>query len=394
MTATPTSRLPMVATALLLIGLAIAYAATPTTEQTFKNPWPSTRFKLLQALALSESDPESNLNKSDNPLVTLGHTLFYDTQLNPKTELGCVSCHSPALAFSDGKQHPPNNPQKRNAPSLIGATEQTWQLWDGRKDSAWSQALAPLFAAHEINLSPEQLLATVSGSARYRPLLDTAFGYWPEQIPAANSDEGLQLQVSIGLALEAFLGELRFRVAPFDRYIWALSQGDFEEANRWLDADQQAGLQVMLRSNCLSCHRGPSFRDGQFRNIGTGGNDRGRAQGLELWRADSFNCERQVAKAIGRDCALGHTGEAEIPRLLNGAFKTPTLRELVHTAPYMHDGRYATLGEVIRHYRNPPAGDHGLADIQLSDGEAEQLEAFLRALSSPVDGQAWYNQAP
>lgn len=328
----------------------------------------------------------------------MGRALFFDTGLNPETGLGCVSCHAPALAFSDGRAHPPGNPQRRNAPGLLGATEQRWQFWDGRADSAWSQALGPLLARHEIGLDADALLRRVSSQPRYRTQLLAAFGDWPTQMPDANSESGRQLQARLGLAIEAYLRHLRHRPAPFDRYVAALAAGRRDEAERWLDPEQRAGLAVMLRSNCLSCHRGPNFSDGEFHNIGTAdgeaGRDPGRAEGLRHWRADPFNCAGETARAIERSCAQRPATTAEITGLQDGAFKTPSLRALTHTAPYLHDGRHATLEAVIEHYRHPPAGRHALADIALSDREARQLSAFLRALSAPIDVNAWHNRAP
>ena len=393
MTTLPSSRLPIIATALLLIGLAIAYASPQTESQTFENPWPESRFALLKVLSKS-TDSAAN-TAPENPLTTLGHTLFYDTTLNPETGLGCVSCHLPALAFSDGLNHPQNNPHKRNAPGLIGASQHRWQFWDGRRDSSWSQALGPLYEPHEIGLTPQGLLSTIAASPHYPDLYETAFEQWPLHLPEASSAAGMKLQAQVGLAIEAFMEELQHQPAPFDHYIQALANQDLAEANRWLNPEQQAGLSVMLRSNCISCHRGPAFSDGQFHNIGTGDSDPGRAAGKTLWQASKFNCSSAVAKVIGRPCDINDVGETEIPKLLNGAFKTPSLRELTHTAPYMHDGRYKTIEDVVEHYRNPPEGEHGLATIQpISDAEAKQMGEFLKALSSPIDSSAWYNNPP
>ena len=392
MSALPSIRLPIITTALLLLGLAIAFASPKTESQPFQNPWSDSRFALLKVLS---KPTVSTMTKADSSLSELGHTLFYDTTLNPETGLGCVSCHLPALAFSDGLSHPSDNPLKRNAPGLIGASQHRWQFWDGRKDSSWSQAISPIYAAHEIGLTPEELLQKLTGSPKYRALYKSAFRPWPQPLPEASSFAGMKLQAEIGLALEAFLNELQHQPAPFDHYVQALNEQDLEQAKSLLSDDQQAGLNVMLRSNCISCHRGSAFSDGQFHNIGTGGTDAGRAVGKALWQVNEFNCSSAVAEAIGRPCDINAVGEAEIPKLLHGAFKTPSLRELTHTAPYMHDGRFKTIAEVVEHYRNPPNAAHGLATIQpISDVEAKQLSEFLKALSSPIDNAAWYNNPP
>ena len=393
MTALPSSRLPIITTALLLLGLAIAFGSPQAGSKPFENPWPESRFALLKVL--SKPIETADEKTPNSPLATLGHTLFYDTTLNPETGLGCVSCHLPTLAFSDGLNSPQGNPLKRNAPGLIGASQHRWQFWDGRKDSSWSQALGPLYETHEIGLTPQGLIDKVADSPIYRKLFESTFSPWPQPLPEASSAAGLELQAQVGLALEAFLNELQHQPTPFDHYVQALAEQDLTAANRWLNDEQQAGLSVLLRSNCISCHRGSAFSDGQFHNIGTGGSDAGRAAGKELWQTDDFNCSGAVAAAIGRPCDINAVGEAEIPKLLSGAFKTPSLRELAHTAPYMHDGRYKSIEEVIEHYRNPPDGEHGLAAIQpISDEEAKQLSEFLKVLSSPIDSSAWYNNPP
>lgn len=377
---------------ILLIGAVIFFALTKKESIPFENPWPKSRFALLKVLALTEKQPQQ---QTDSARVALGHRLFFDTELNSPSNLGCVSCHQPALAFSDGLKHPKGNPLKRNSAGLLGIAKHSWFFWDGRKDSLWSQALEPFYASHEIALTPTTLLKALDSSPRYRALYTTAFGPWPQPLPQPSSADGILLQAHIGLSIEAFISELQHQSTPFDQYIYALEREDLQQANSWLNQEQRAGLRVMLRSNCISCHRGAGFSDSQFQNIGTGDLDSGRATGKQQWLADTFNCESEVAKDINRKCKLHTLGGSEITALLNGAFKTPSLRELTHTAPYMHDGRYQTLAEVIEHYRNPPTSKHGLADIPpISDREAAQLSAFLEALSSPIEAKAWYNRSP
>ncbi len=385
-------RITRATTAVLLLLSVMAFAVPLKAESSFENPWTKNRFALLQALALPATDNEQ---MPSNASSALGHALFFDTSLNPKLNMGCVSCHRPERAFSDGKKHPQHQPLKRNTPGLFGAANLDWFFWDGRKDSLWSQTLEPLYAAHEINLNPDQLLQTVEQSDRYRALYQSAYGEWPDPLPAAASESGLLVQARLGLALATFIGELQYQPTPYDQYIQALEHEDLELANTWLSEDQRAGLEIMLRSNCISCHRGSAFSDGRFHNIGTGDKDPGRAKGKKLWVKDALNCKSKVAAIVGASCNMQDFAEAEIPRLLKGAFKTPSLRELTHTAPYMHDGRYQNLNEVIEHYRHPPESEHGLADIQaISDKEAEQLAAFLRALSSPMDDKTWYTRPP
>ncbi len=383
---------PIIATLLSLMLLAMTSAAPKKAVPPFENPWRPGQFALLQALALP---PVQIQTMPLDALTAFGQALFFDTQLNPHSDKGCVSCHQPSRAFSDGLAHPADNPLKRNSPSLLGAGSRRWQFWDGRADSLWSQALGPLFAAHEIALTPAQLMRTLDESPRYRSLYSQAFAPWPAALPPADSALAEDIQAHVGIALAAFVGELKPQYAPFDEYVHALSEGDLNKANTAMSGRAQSGLRVLLRSNCITCHRGAAFTDGQFHNIGTGDSDPGRAEGQRLWQASPFNCLSEIARRVDKACATAPRESAEISRLLHGAFKTPSLRGLRHTGPFMHDGRYETLMDVLAHYRSPPESDHGLPNMgAISDREAADIVEFLQALSGPVDAKAWYNLAP
>jgi cytochrome c peroxidase len=164
---------------------------------------------------------------------------------------------------------------------------------------------------------------------------------------------------------------------------------------RTLDAREVAGLELFLsgRTVCLTCHHGPRFSDGQFHNIGTGelgrdGEDLGRFTGRELVRNSEFNCVSPFSDPEHpRDCRQIEGAFAnEITRLVRGSFRTPGLRNLPATAPYFHDGRFASLEEVLGYYRTPPdksAVFHELPkQLDLSDDEIANLASFLRALAA------------
>jgi cytochrome c peroxidase len=198
---------------------------------------------------------------------------------------------------------------------------------------------------------------------------------------------------NVGKALAAHQRTLRSRPGRFDAYVDAVLAGDTREAARRLDAREVAGLSVFLsgRSSCLSCHHGPSFTDGQFHNIGTGElgtprEDLGRAAGLALVHDSEFGCASEWAQPPVAGCAGRETGfgTGEVPALRRGAFRTPGLRNLSATAPYLHDGRYATLEEVLEYYRHPAdkarVGHELPRELALSDSELADLARFLRTL--------------
>ena len=153
-----------------------------------------------------------------------------------------------------------------------------------------------------------------------------------------------------------------------------------------MSADEVAGLRVFLKpeSQCLNCHNGPLFTNQGFHNIGTArldgdAPDFGRAMGVQALAYDQFNCrsvfsdDRENCPSLDFASGGGHDGG------LTGAFKVPTLRNVALTGPYMHDGSMDTLEKVIEHYRHPPKSE--LRPLQVSDIEARQLAAFLRALT-------------
>jgi len=199
---------------------------------------------------------------------------------------------------------------------------------------------------------------------------------------------------NLGKALAAYERTLRSQPSRFDAYVDSVLAGRIREAAVQLDAREVSGLALFLsgRTGCLSCHHGPDFTDGHFHNIGTGelgmpSEDLGRASGRQLMRNSEFNCASRFGDEGTGDCARIEGGfGTEVPALQRGAFRTPGLRNLSATAPYLHDGRFATLEQVLEYYRNPPdkaAVRHELPRaLDLSDGELADLARFLRTLDS------------
>jgi cytochrome c peroxidase len=159
-----------------------------------------------------------------------------------------------------------------------------------------------------------------------------------------------------------------------------------------LTPEEIAGLRLFIgAANCVQCHNGPLLTDHQFHNTGPplseeAPPDDGRATGLPRVLTDEFNCLSRYSDAAGEDCTNLHTVETQRKGPVY-AFKTPTLRNVADTAPYMHAGQFATLGEVLDHYneaRPAPLGRTELLQLGLSQPELAQLEAFMRSLSAPL----------
>ncbi|MEL6300066.1 MAG: cytochrome c peroxidase [Pseudomonadota bacterium] len=386
---------------------------------------PSRDIRLSEMAIDSQWQPPaspSNRVANDPNAAALGNRLFIDPLLSGDGTLSCASCHDPGLFFTDGaKLGQGSGRAMRNTPSLIGASAQSWFYWDGRRDSLWAQALLPFEAVEEMNASRLAVVRHVLTDPEYRREYEAVFGP-PPDIPFdtlpdragpigdtaskaawATLDRREQSLINavfanLGKSIAAYERTLPAPDSPFDRYVAgrATSHHSAHHGQRetTLSASALRGLELFLneeRTHCLRCHNGDWFSNQGFHNIGTGNffGDRldfGRVYGLQAAIRDEFNCLGPFSDADPDECA-GHrflSTHSHVP--LEGAFKVPTLRNLTHTAPYMHDGRFSTLREVIEYYRNPPEGGppHELKPLDISDDEADDLVAFLESLSGDL----------
>jgi cytochrome c peroxidase len=308
------------------------------------------------SLAVSERLPKIKL-PPDNPLsvegVALGRRLFHEVMLSRSNSQSCASCHDPALAFTDGRRRSigeSGQPGRRNAMSLMNLAWAKEFFWDGRAQSLREQVLVPIQDAHEMNETLPRIVAKLTATSDYPAQFQTAFG-----------SAGITSN-RVALALEQFLLTLVSQESRFDRAARKLGT---------LTAQEQRGLQLFVMehdparglrgADCFHCHGGNLFTSQQFLNNGL--------------------AER-----------AGDLGRMEVTKAAadRGKFKVPTLRNVALTAPYMHDGRFATLEEVIAHYNGPlhrsPTLDPNLAKhpesgLGLSAADQAALVAFLKTLT-------------
>jgi cytochrome c peroxidase len=386
-------------TAVLFCALACACTGAPPAPAP---QWTEAEKALLGSLRLSAlRDPPpdfGNAHGDDPRAAELGAALFADPALSRNGQISCQTCHRPELAFSDGLARSVGLAAlPRNAPSLLDVAYQRWLFWDGRADSLWSQALAPLEEANEMGGSRIAIVSRVAADPQLARRYEGVFGPLPairgDEVPEADRAALTRAFANLGKAIAAYERTLRSRPSRFDVYVDALLAGREREAARSLDAGEIAGLRVFLsgRSGCLACHNGPHFSDGAFHNIGTGeigtpAEDLGRARGRQLVRNAEFNCASPLRDGpAAPNCGMPDGGfGSEVRSLQRGAFRTPGLRNLSATAPYLHDGRYSTLEQVLEYYRHPAdkvAVAHELPRaLDLSDRELADLARFLRAL--------------
>ncbi len=344
--------------------------------------------KVLSHSPLAGPPPDPTNAHADDPAAArLGQFLFFDKRLSANGEIACATCHDPARQFADGKSLSQGlGTGKRHVPSLLNVAWQRWLFWDGRADSPWAQAGRPIESPSEMGSDRARVARLVAGDSDLRAAYEAVFGTVAD--PAASD----RILVQTGKALEAYERKLVSGDSAFDRFAAALRTGDEVGEARYPEAARRGLALFIGKANCRLCHAGPLFSDGEFHNIGvptldkSAPRDAGRYEGVEEVRRDPFN-----AAGVHSDDPKGPRA-AELGSLartsdLWGEFRTPTLRNVARTAPYMHQGQFATLRDVLHYYSTlegtVPAGHHGeqvIKPLHLSDGEIDDLIAFLGTL--------------
>jgi cytochrome c peroxidase len=279
-------------------------------------------------------------NVSTPARVELGKALFFDPRISGNGASSCATCHNPSLGWSDGQKTAIGMNGlvlPRATPTIVNTAFNTQFMWDGRKKSLEDQALGPMKTPEEMNTDFEVVIRRLSTMPAYKAMFDKAYPGEPIG------------EETMAKAIAAFERTVVSRHSPFERWL----AGD----TRAMTPQQYRGYKVFTDSgkgNCATCHKSPNFTDNGFHNIGITTTDPGR-----------FNMRKVAA--------------------MQGAFKTPTLRDIELTAPYFHNGSASTLREVVDYYVR--GGDDrsnlstDLKPISLSELEKEDLVAFLRALT-------------
>ena len=341
-----------------LVTLATEVQFTPAEVQAIiaHGPWPSP----------ITTDP-TNRASGRRAAVELGERLFFDTRLSVNGRFSCGTCHVPERNWTDNKVRGAAAAEvDRNTPTLMNARLGQWYGWDGGADSLWSQSIRPILDRRELGATPRHVAELMRHdqelSCRYR----RAFG----AAPSPTDDE--EVLVNVGKILAAFQETFETPPTPFDRFRNALAGGEPLKDGLYSDAARR-GLKIFVgKGNCASCHSGPNFTSGEFRNNGFSA-DPGRPEGLKAAQASPFNLAGRY-----NDDPLKRVNAVQEPEA--GAFKVPTLRHLMLTAPYGHDGKRETLAEVVRHYSE--MGSAALPALKLSAAEQTDMVVFLESIST------------
>lgn len=390
--------------------------------------WTAPEVDLLRSLwivALGPPPPDPTNAVADDPdAAAMGHRLFFDTRLSRDGNIACATCHRPELRFADGlPKGVAIGMTKRNTPGIIGAAYSPWLYWDGRRDSLWSQALSPLEDPNEHGGNRMQYVHIIANDPGYRRSYEALFGALPDLSDAGRFPEDAsplgndtwaenwrqmtdedreavnRVFTNTAKAVAAYERLLLPAPSRFDEYVAAVTEENEEQKNAIFSDAEVAGLRLFLGGgNCTQCHNGPLLTNFEFHNTGVisaPGDvpDKGRIVGVDQVRADPFNCLGDYSDAAIENCAELRFVRAGTE--LIGAMRTPSLRNLENTGPYMHQGQLETLADVLAHYNAAPEAMIGHSDIEplgLSDRELEQLEAFLLTLAAPAaTSERWLN---
>lgn len=303
--------------------------------------------------------PESPLQAQKDSLrhlIELGKTLFFDPRLSGSNQISCASCHIPDLSWTDGRSKSVGHDQKqnkRNSPGLLNVWGYERLFWDGRSPSLEDQAFGPINSESEMHSEMPDLMRKLRRIPGYKPLFDSAFhgeGITPETLTSA---------------LAVFQRTLVSRKADFDDFLLGKKAAMSDAAIR--------GLHLFrTKARCMNCHFGPLFTDNDFHNIG-----------LTYYKRENEDLGRYAVTHMPEDV---------------GRFKTPSLRDVIRTRPWMHNGLFDNIEGILNMYNagmpqpRPKAGEENdplfpktdklLRKLELTSGEKQDIIAFLNAITA------------
>jgi len=372
---------------LTAVDVQLAVAADSSAEGLF-TPVEQTRIEAFGPWPVAVPADEGNEYSGLKWAEELGAELFFDTSLSGSGDIACATCHLPSLDFSDGRALAVGTGRHvRNTQSLLNTGLQRWFGWDGGADSLWAAALRPLLSDVEMANDITTIATRLKSDTDFVSTLRMS-GVMSETQPLA--DEALV--VVAAKAIAAYTRTLVSGPTPFDRYRQALIDDDISGRNAY-PVSAKRGLKIFLgEANCSVCHFGPNFSNGEFHDTGrpfftgVGQVDPGRYSGIKRVRMDRYNL---IGKFNGKPTEQSRrkTETVKLGQVNFGQWRTPSLRNLRNTAPYMHDGSLETLRDVVDAYADiDPArlhsrGESILKPLALSDSERADLVAFLISLS-------------
>jgi len=402
---------------LLLLGMGGAWAEnTPVT-------FTAAERKAILALSPVPATAKDTTNAvvDNSKAILLGQLLFFDPRLSGDGRFSCSSCHDRNKGWSDGKQVAEAVAVgTRNTPSLWNVAQNRWFFWDGRADSLWSQALKPIENEIEQNSSRLQVAHHVTSDPALKEMYAQVFGPAPDlsdlkRFPSVGSPVSTdelrqqnwwqmdpndqhtvnQVYANVGKTIAAFETTIKSGEAPFDRFVKDLRAA--KPQSQAISLSAQRGLKIFIgKGDCVLCHSGPNFTNKEFHDIrvppldASAPPDEGRNHGLEHMSEDEF-----IAAGPYSDDPQG--ARAQMLYFLDGQgggighFKTPSLRNVATTAPYMHAGQMKTLRDAVSYYStlkdavapaDPKHVETLIRPLNLTEEEIDDVVAFLESLTS------------
>jgi cytochrome c peroxidase len=303
----------------------------------------------------------------ENPItgekVELGKKLFFDRRLSGDGTMACATCHNPETGYSDGlaiSLSYPTTKNWRNSPALINLAYNNVFFWDGRASTLEEQAMFPVMSAFEMNQNLDFLEEELKEAPEYIEAFQRIFG-------------GEITRERVAMALAAFQKTITSGEAPLDNYL----RGDKSA----LSSIQKKGYEIFVgKGKCVRCHNGPNLTDNNFYNLGVPedseivNDPRVSATRRFTAKVSGYKAYRTLTEDPGRYLVTKDRKDWK-------AFKTPTLREIALTGPYMHNGFFETIDNVIEFFNKGGGIDSNktplLEPLNLSKEEKHALKTFL-----------------
>ncbi len=366
-----------------MICLALAMGFTDPVPVFTEQEW-----AILRSLSPATIKPDStNAYENNSSAALLGQTIFFDARFSSNQNVSCSTCHNPELYFTDGEQVATGIGQTtRNTLTVLNASNQRWFFWDGRADTLWGQPIQTMEHPDEMNINRADIAKIIFEDDSMRSLWESTFG----KMQLSDQDS---IAANVAKSIAAYITKLDSSHAPFDDFIAGNTNAISPAAQR--------GLKYFITDGgCLRCHHGSWLTDGAFHSVGVGPldggplGDAGRAAAIDTLLSAQF-----ASGGIHSDDPNGT--RATISKHIAkhredwGAFRTPSLRNVAKTPPYMHAGQFATLSDVLDHYstlENFTSTDHHretiLQPLKLTDAQKSDLLAFLESLTAPLPNES------
>lgn len=373
--------------------------------------------KSLSSQRFRDQDDSSNRVSGNKAAIDFGSTLFFNPKLSGDGRVSCAMCHNPIESWANHNALTTvrtAHPASRHVPSLLGVKYNRWYFWDGRADSLWSQALKPIENIAEMAGSRVQIARLIINDLALRKQYEAIFGMIPKVLmnarlpkkayPILDNKKHPMNQAwltikppvrhavnvlfsNIGKSIAAFEETLVSKDSPFDKFANNL---DTENSSTAISISAQRGLKLFIgKAACVNCHFGPNFTDGEFHHSFLEeialDKDLGRYAGIKTLINDPFNGNSIFSDAKSKRNKLNYVYQNVAFR---GQFKTPSLRNIAKSYPYMHTGEIGNLYEVLNYYNTISNrvndSEHQeilLKSLRLSKQEVNSLVEFLKTLS-------------